>query len=96
MRTLFALTATVLSQLCSAQTAPTAKEVLCYELSAVVKILKEEYKESVTWQGVNTMSQGSRIALAENTETGTWTIIEYDNSTACILGMGQNRPQQRL
>ncbi len=96
MRGLIVLFATVFVQNISAQTAPTAKQVLCYDLASVIKILREEYQESVSFQGVNTLTEGSRIALAENTETGTWTIIEYDSTTACILGMGQNKPSQKL
>ena len=96
MRLLSAMLITVFAGNTLAQTAPTAKQVICYELSAVVKILREDYNETVKWQGENSMTEGSKIALAENTETGTWTIIEYDNRTACILGMGQNPPSQRL
>ena len=46
----------------------------------------EEYKEMPVWVGKTT--NGTHVTLLVNKEKRSWTLIEYDNKLACILGAG--------
>lgn len=96
MRHLFALLILTISVTALSQSAETVnKPVYCFPLSIVVDMLSRDFGESVTFQSRNTLT-GADVALAENPETGSWTIIEYDKDTACILATGSRSPAKQL
>jgi hypothetical protein len=69
----------------------TQKPVECFATSEVIKMLREEFNEAIMFDGVNKLTEDkSKIALFVNSQTGTWTLIEYDTNNACVLGAGQS------
>jgi hypothetical protein len=46
-----------------------------------------EFKEQLYWIG-KTESEDSKFALLVNAKTHSWTLIEFNNDTACVLGTG--------
>jgi hypothetical protein len=46
-----------------------------------------EFTEQLYWIG-KTESEDSKFALLVNAKTRTWTLIEFNKDTACVLGTG--------
>lgn len=63
------------------------KTVSCTSREKAVSYLKEGHNESVIISAVN-MNNGAFIEWYENDITGSWTLIEHNNITACILASG--------
>jgi hypothetical protein len=63
------------------------KTVSCTTREKAVAYLKEEHNESVIMSAVN-MNNGAFIEWFQNDNTGSWTLIEHNNITACILASG--------
>jgi hypothetical protein len=63
------------------------KTVSCTSREKAVSYLKEEHNESVIMSAVN-MNNGAFIEWWENDNIGSWTLIEHNNITACILASG--------
>ena len=63
------------------------KTVICDDTKTVLDTLLNEYHESPVWAGTD---EKSKFGLLINQETGTWTIIQFDKNTTCILGVGEN------
>ena len=96
MRHLFAILLLTISSTVLSQSAETvSKPVHCFPLSIVVDMLSKDFGESVIFQGRNTLT-GADVALAENPDTGSWTMIEYDKEVACILATGRRAPTKQL
>ena len=64
------------------------KTVVCDRTQNVLDvIINGRYQENPVWGGVD---DDSRYGLLVNRETGTWTIIQFNKETACILGTGKS------
>ena len=63
------------------------KKIVCDNTKPLLDTLLNEYKESPVWAGTD---DKSRYSLLINQETGTWTMIQFDKNTTCILGVGEN------
>ena len=63
------------------------KKVVCDDTKTLLDTLLNEYKESPVWAGTD---DKSKYSLLINQETGTWTMIQFDKNTTCILGVGEN------
>ena len=62
------------------------KEVVCASLKDVVEFVSgQEFQEEPYWVGSD---QVSKFVMMVNSKTGTWTMIQYDNKKACIIGTG--------
>lgn len=62
------------------------KEVVCASLKDVVELVTgQEFQEEPTWTGGD---DSSKYIMTVNPKTGTWTMIQYDNKKACIIGTG--------
>ncbi len=68
------------------------KPTVCDELSAVMTHLSEKYHEVPVWSGAGAgkLDSNTVIMLLVNHETRSWTMIQYDERVACILGVGEN------
>ena len=67
------------------------KPVYCFPKIAVLTNITEKHKEKLVFVSTNQLNISStKIALFSNDETGTWTLIEFGNEFACILGAGKN------
>ena len=77
--------------LCSIGAASTAqvykidKEIVCSSVKTVFEYVSETYNEIPVWQGA---SMDSKFMLTANAQTKTWTMIEYNNQFACVVGSG--------
>jgi hypothetical protein len=65
------------------------KQVVCDSTPKVLKTIAEEFEETPQWQGQNAQ-QMTQIMLTVNLKTGSWTIVEYNADTACVLAVGEN------
>lgn len=62
------------------------KEVVCASLKDIVELVSgQEFQEAPYWVGSD---QVSKFVMMVNEKTGTWTMVQYDNKKACIIGTG--------
>jgi hypothetical protein len=62
------------------------KEVVCSSLKDLVEFVSgQQFQEEPYWIGSD---QSSKFVMMVNEKTGTWTMIQYDNKKACIIGTG--------
>lgn len=65
------------------------KEVICDETKLVISTLLK-YKEIPVWVGKD---ETSRYALLANEQTGSWTLVQFNDTIACVIGAGEgHRP----
>lgn len=63
------------------------KEVVCDKTERVFSLLtNQKYKEVPSWLGV---SSRNKFILFVNQNKNTWSMVEYDNDYACIIGAGR-------
>ncbi len=65
-----------------------AKEVNCYATETALKILFEEFNEKPVWLG-NTDESDDKYMLLINPVTQTWTLLQLNRKTSCIVGSGE-------
>ena len=96
MRFTVALTLILTLALPLAQAEPVTREktVICDNITAVFQTIIGEYQEQPAWHGVSP-SSGTQLVLTVNFATGSWTLIEYKDSRACIISIGE-RSSQRI
>ena len=71
-----------------AEAIETTKDVLCDDKKELFAwIQTNEYQEKPTWVG-DSPSSKTKLAVLTNNETGTWTIIEFDDKYACVVSVG--------
>ena len=70
-----------------AQVITVEKPVVCSDLKIVIENISKEYQEEPIWRGKDSLS---RYVLTLNKKTGTWTIVQYNDKLACVLGTGDN------
>lgn len=63
------------------------KKVVCDDTKKIMDTLMKDYQELPVWGGTD---ETTRYGLLINQETGTWTIVQFDKTTTCILGVGEN------
>lgn len=64
------------------------KPVICGELPVLVKQITDNYQEKIYWVGQHQESQ-SNYALLVNAQTQTWTLLQTQGPSACVIGTGQ-------
>jgi len=62
------------------------KPVTCSTLKAVVEQLSGIYGEEPHWNG---LGNGSKYMMFVNPKTQAWTLVEYTDTIACIIGTGE-------
>jgi hypothetical protein len=74
-----------------AQSVTVQKPVDCADTATLLRGLSgSDYKERPIWLGVETGATLSKYSLFVNEETMTWTLIQFDDKIACVLGTGEN------
>ena len=71
------------------------KPVVCNWVSVVLDTLREKYQEEPVWVGND--RDRSKYTVFVNPKNGQFTIIQFNNEIACILGAGEfslNIPQK--
>jgi hypothetical protein len=61
------------------------KPVICTPVELMLTEISSKYKESAVWIG---RKQQSQYVLAINTETTTWSLIEFNDRIACLIDAG--------
>jgi len=62
------------------------KTVTCSTLKNVVEQLSGIYKEEPNWTGTGAYS---KYIMFVNPNTQAWTLVEYNDTVACIIGTGE-------
>jgi len=71
-----------------AQPVTVEKPVVCEKTILVLEAFsKGEWQEKPFWVGED---QSSKFGLLVNEKTKTWTLIQFNNEIACVLGTGKN------
>lgn len=66
------------------------KTVICANLPRVISIItKEPISEVPIWSGQDGDKKTSYV-IFQNAKTGSFTLIQFDDKTACILGEGNS------
>jgi len=64
------------------------RQMRCAPVEALIAHLMQAYGEKVVWVGKD-RNNGTYVSLYKNEGTGTWTMIQYDNRTGCVLSAGE-------
>jgi hypothetical protein len=73
----------------AAQTISLQKTVGCLSTEIMLKGLSgSDYKEKPIWMGIESDAAMPRYSLFVNDDTRTWTLIQFDDTIACVLGTG--------
>jgi len=77
-----------------AQSVTVQKPIECADTATLLRGLSgSEYKEKPIWWGIEPGATVSRYSLFVNEETKSWTLIQFDEKIACVLGTGENSTQ---
>lgn len=77
----------LLSSVANAQpTVQLEKPVTCSTLKTVVEQLSDIHGEEPHWTG---LGHGSKYIMFVNPKTQAWTLVEYTDTIACIIGTGE-------
>lgn len=64
------------------------KPVVCDRVEKVFEELQgQSYKEQPIWIGAG---ENSTFTIFANEKTKTWTVVQFNDNIACVLGMGDN------
>ena len=77
-----------------AQSVTVQKSIECADTATLLRGLNgSDYKEKPIWWGIEPGTTVSRYSLFVNEETKSWTLIQFDEKIACVLGTGENSTQ---
>ncbi len=73
----------------AAQTINLQKNIGCLGTEVLLQALSgSDYKEKPIWMGIESDAPMSKYSLFVNGDTRTWTLIQFDDTIACVLGTG--------
>ena len=71
-----------------AQPVTVEKPVVCDKVKNVIEYLSgSDIQEQPFWAGID---KKSRYLMMVNKETNSWTLIQFNDQIACIIGSGEN------
>jgi hypothetical protein len=77
-----------------AQSVTMQKPVECADTEILFRgLIGSNYAEKPIWMGVESNATLSRYSLFVNEKTKTWTLIQFDEKIACVIGTGENSTQ---
>ena len=76
----------VMASTVNAEPVKLEKPVVCDVTAKLLSAIQHEYKERPIWVGKG--EEGSNYSLLTNKETGSWTVIQFNKTLACVLGSG--------
>lgn len=80
--------------LVAAQSITVQKPIKCVDTATLMRGLSSsDYKEKPIWWGTEPGATVSRYSLFVNEETKSWTLIQFDEKIACVLGTGEASTQ---
>ena len=65
------------------------KAMKCSDAQVVMNYFVDTHKEIPVWVGKSV--HNTHVTLLMNRETRSWTMIEYDDRLACVLGAGEDK-----
>jgi hypothetical protein len=84
----------VLSSVVVAQSVTVQKPVVCVDTKILLQGLSSsDYKETPVWLGIEPGAEVSKYSVFVNQQTKTWTIIQFNDKIACVLGTGTESTQ---
>lgn len=93
MYLLFPVLIMLVPLLAAAEPTQTKKPVTCDSTAAVFQALIEQAGEKPIWVGQGNGNDTSRTTILANEKTKTWTIVQFDQNNACVLGSGVSSRQ---
>ena len=77
-----------------AQTMTVQKPVECVNTETLFRgLISSDYKEKPIWLGIQSDAPLPKYSLFVNEQTKSWTLIQFDEKIACVLGTGENSTQ---
>lgn len=84
----FLLGVLLLPALAYAQPVTVEKPVVCSDLKTIIETVSgSKWQEEPVWSG---RDDTSRYVLTVNQKTKTWTMIQFNDKIACIIGIGES------
>ena len=81
----------LLPALAHAEPVTVEKPVVCDKVKNVIESLSGgDIQEKPFWVGTDSKS---RYVMMVNEKTKTWTIVQFNDNIACIIGVGENHKQ---
>lgn len=78
----------LLPALANAEPVTVEKPVICDKVKTVIEFLSGgNFKEQPFWVGSD---DTSKYVMMVNEKTGTWTMVQFNDQIACIIGTGEN------
>jgi hypothetical protein len=94
MKYYFLLPVMLVIGLAVAQSVTVQKPIECADTATLLRGLSgSDYKEKPIWWGIEPGATVSRYSLFVNEETKSWTLIQFDEKIACVLGTGDASTQ---
>jgi hypothetical protein len=77
-----------------AQSVTVQKPIECADTATLLRGLSgSDYKEKPIWFGIEPGATVSRYSLFVNEQTKSWTLIQFNETIACVLGTGDASTQ---
>ena len=77
-----------------AQSVTIQKPVECVDTETLFRaLISSDYEENPIWLGIQPGATLSRYSLFMNEKTKTWTLVQFNEKIACVLGTGENSTQ---
>ena len=76
-----------LNSVANAEPIERRKVVICDAVDKVFRTVFEEFKEKPVWFAKD-IPTPTQYVITANAEQDTWTLIQYDDTQACVIGVG--------
>jgi hypothetical protein len=77
----------LISSVAHAQLSEYERRFTCGKTQFVISALTRNAQEKPIWSGTDPQS-GTETMILQNTRTLTWTVVQYDQTMACVLHSG--------
>ena len=77
----------LISSVAHAQLSEYERRFTCGKTQFVISALTRNAQEKPIWSGTDPQS-GTQTMILQNTRTLTWTVVQYDQTMACVLQSG--------
>ena len=75
------------SSIANAEPIQRRKVVMCDAVETIFRAVFEDYKEKPVWFAKD-LPTPTQYVITASAENDTWTLIQYDDTQACVLGVG--------
>jgi hypothetical protein len=78
----------------TAQSVTVQKPVECVNTETLFQgLISSNYKEKPIWLGIQSDAPLPKYSLFVNEQTKSWTLVQFDEKIACVLGTGEASTQ---